>query len=1263
MPQDRPIILLLSDFSPLYEGDARSSVGDAVFHKEVSKLITARAACSMLINEESLNLVKDNKQALQDFVSTEKSFILQLNKLMSDAFDSLNILTYKDVSIIPGFYGILAGAGYRKSDIQVYSATKLWQQSLLELKYKILSHTRQLLVDTFTRNNVITDKDQYQLSDVVVVSDNVKRLWIYDAQDLGLPTAAALSDNTYSANNQIKLLNDFSNSYLINIANRGTNKEFLSNSSLDAFQASGRDISVLANCLFKEFSFSEYLSKKENRDNLMDEYGYSYSSKGNHAIFDYLIGNFNKSVLLPVKKPVGNGKSLVGLSQDYVSTDKNTFYNVLTFENTFNDELKITPGSYYYIDSSVSVVGGNRFDTSRITKLVDRCNASHDALATMVDMLGYDMNPPTTTALLSNGFKAKDSYVAKDPNSLSLGSVKNSLSLVSKLYSKLTTVSDGYLSGIDPQLVKSNVPLGEQNSVRLAAIICKSAIEPHTNYASVSQTLKYYLFASIMSVVSQQVDGTNNSVQIDQFKGKIAGLLQKVLASVSPDDISLAASEGRTIVTIAGTAPSVNENVYNYSQFSDIKLESRDDELGWSWTSPNKTSYYQLFEKVMGRPFNQKQDAPTRDPDTNEILLPFVDEMNAEISQERRQAYFAYTGATLARTFAIDFDRGLWKSLVDCMSTVYKSPIYDGEQTFYSGMNRTAYMFAYFDMLLRIVAAQTPENLAGFYTTDYNIESNYITEDPNGSTLTIHNEAGYLIDSSTSEQVNELFEYSVGVQDTSITLSPKRVTSAVAQLDASLHSTLKDISLIRNYVNSASKKLKAFKDFLNKSFQTHIGQIQPLYASDKSLTEDQKNALINLSLTEEQIIQSQFIGSEISDRLNPASDLESKLLTTPYYANFPTKFTDYVSVNDIDTISYPLLSSYFKSADMQGVPAYNKKIMSIGMPQRHLRALRSITGNLTSAESAFNNVIKLYVYKIDWRHPSIVYSPKKFLFETRRFPTRELVNWKLELLDSNDTNLLDIPTKLFTVDSGFVTCKDFDSAFPTSVYGSNNFLSLAERQEIISNHAMSFILDEYLRWFTDAKFDETRYTNFSPLSPNIEKVEMQYESFVNSIPRNTNPNKSGTAIALFEKSSKQVILSPDNPPSVPAANQPNGSPPAQNYVIPSDSIIRDHFYYNDTLLLDVDSYKRRMLYPKKFDRVFNILIDPDDFYVDIASSNSTETGITELKTLIDEGVLINISEDPNNPQYRHRDTSDSDVSLDEYFVSVVNYDYSTQYEI
>ena len=109
----------------------------------------------------------------------------------------------------------------------------------------------------------------------------------------------------------------------------------------------------------------------------------------------------------------------------------------------------------------------------------------------------------------------------------------------------------------------------------------------------------------------------------------------------------------------------------------------------------------------------------------------------------------------------------------------------------------------------------------------------------------------------------------------------------------------------------------------------------------------------------------------------------------------------------------------------------------------------------------------------------------------------------------------------------------------------------------------------------------------------------------------------------------------------------------KTYTIPMDNTILS-FFSNETFVLNIEDIKRRMVYMKKFDRVFNVIFDPDDFYVD--TSVSPKTSVESLKKL---GVLVGGDQGSSRKSlsYKNRDTSQEDVTLDEYFVTIEPYDY------
>jgi hypothetical protein len=103
---------------------------------------------------------------------------------------------------------------------------------------------------------------------------------------------------------------------------------------------------------------------------------------------------------------------------------------------------------------------------------------------------------------------------------------------------------------------------------------------------------------------------------------------------------------------------------------------------------------------------------------------------------------------------------------------------------------------------------------------------------------------------------------------------------------------------------------------------------------------------------------------------------------------------------------------------------------------------------------------------------------------------------------------------------------------------------------------------------------------------------------------------------------------------------------------------------------DGQAVSAQLLRPKQFDRVFNIIIDPDDFEIDVHATLATPLGKDALQQLIEQGDVVSLDRQftervdtstLNLEQYRfvERDKNESDLAFDKYFVVVESYDQAT----
>lgn len=187
-------------------------------------------------------------------------------------------------------------------------------------------------------------------------------------------------------------------------------------------------------------------------------------------------------------------------------------------------------------------------------------------------------------------------------------------------------------------------------------------------------------------------------------------------------------------------------------------------------------------------------------------------------------------------------------------------------------------------------------------------------------------------------------------------------------------------------------------------------------------------------------------------------------------------------------------------------------------------------------------------------------------------------------------------------------------------------------------------------------------------------------------------NASGIAAHIDVSQGYQTIENPPNP--VPLKTQIK---PITNMAAALDNISSryvptlvhslkslSNFAKIQTTLSDGLAVSRQLLSPKQFDRVFNVIIDPDEFDIDFARSTSTVYGTRALRLMLQRGEIIpsavsktgkeiklnlplrnqltrvlshpaykgHLDPNINNFHFRERDRNNRDMLFEKYFVTV-----------
>jgi hypothetical protein len=238
-----------------------------------------------------------------------------------------------------------------------------------------------------------------------------------------------------------------------------------------------------------------------------------------------------------------------------------------------------------------------------------------------------------------------------------------------------------------------------------------------------------------------------------------------------------------------------------------------------------------------------------------------------------------------------------------------------------------------------------------------------------------------------------------------------------------------------------------------------------------------------------------------------------------------------------------------------------KKILSVGIPSGFINQLISKT-------SIENDIFRIKVYKVDLTRPAVVYNPQEFKFELSRFVSRD--SSLILRSDSSDIKKL-FPTKdlssLMTDNIiQYFRPERREGLIPSFSGEKYSFLTDGDKEEIYSNHITSYMLEIYLRIMNGISLDE----------PSIK-----------------------------ERLSENEIL--------------NLSLGIRNILGDQNALVGN---FNSSLqggnLSSSEQIAQSILTPKKFDRVFNFILEDNKFTINKEKS---------------ENSLQVIQSDPNSRDY------------------------------
>jgi len=1045
---------------------------------------TSKFLLNLIIKTKHVKDQLDLRNSLYNIDTKKISFEHQINfstgnNDTNSKFDQLSV--GKFISKTFTFVDILESQGFDRKVLEnIFTSTKLWMQMLYEYKRIIKNQSDQFL-------NVKTKKKTDQNS-TNIFKDSIK---IFNVSTIDPPGLQGIAD---LAKKQVQDVAD-----VVNI----TANAFDSIYSQSSFESDESKVALLSNALCKEYSYSRGLLDPSLIELLRNSYQYTVSNGngGNLNVFDNVLGQFPSNVL---SIPLSNLNSLVSLSQ--VSISQNVA--VLPFESKYldGDSGFVTPGASWYIDQIFQLTNG-KFDVKNLDELLSMLKTAYKNYNLVLDRMNINMIENSGTNM---------GNVMLNPTKF----VQRAIDLFSDKQGN----TFGYIQD-DPM---TNVFVMALQSKQLKALLF---------LFSINQISRSYNSDLRFPNALQELDSS-------PFTDELVNQIGKLLVSLTrPTSTNLSEAGTSTVSLVA------------------IKKLIRKGTLVSTLINSTMLQVYHEFKHI------------------NAINL--------------------------------------------------------SGRTVYSGHLDTIMMMVVFDTMITSLAMTTSTRITGRLFQP-RIQASH------DETFIVHVE---------KRNVRE------------------RASSITNKLQVEL-GTIQSFSwLILETIRRLSDSLTTFYNFLNSpqaitnmaSITTTINNPEQM----KFLLSEQQIMLLNSNVDD---ILAKFKTSQLDmTRTNTQND-EIKILDD---VNVPLNVKNVL----YETLIQPEFSTK---------KALNKKILTVGLPldfSRRLSQKGKISTQATDKlKSKQLDIVKIFVYRIDTLNQDIVFKPQKLLFELSRFPVR---NFDTMNDVSRGASIQSIIGSVALRDFGESLDENSSSAVSYYLEGDANsafnspsyeFLSLQQKRELARNHVLSYMLEIYIKLLTGISTSDHSFT----MDANDEKTIKMFEStFIKLlIEKNTAVVTNGIANTIKQSqissigtffssnrstaSSRMVGIAGSNKnltftAATSLASLPRqGIKPLMNLVKLVSKVSNLKTTISDGVLMS-----KNIIRPRQFDRVFNVIIDPDDFEINYEATIKTEYGKKSFEQLIKKRIVIPVdSNDQRRRAYKFRenDISQGSASFDKYFVTLGTFD-------
>lgn len=551
---------------------------------------------------------------------------------------------------------------------------------------------------------------------------------------------------------------------------------------------------------------------------------------------------------------------------------------------------------------------------------------------------------------------------------------------------------------------------------------------------------------------------------------------------------------------------------------------------------------------------------------------------------------------------------------LDSLAGINGNPIYITQEdglTKYNRLSPSIILLLIFETFCSFVAKYPYVYSVGKRSrSDSNSEGFYYFEVMPGAITNLHT------------AIESVLNNTLNAQSISRTAGANLNLGSADQNDSMIQSLTSDLSLIVGKLRNENKTIQNFLhvlDVFKQRFTTTQEKIQNSFsqtAFQSFVDAGNDIRILQIIKTPSQLRTALYIYDEYKERiknvplvLGTDEDI-SKLVISPKT----------IKQQNIETLFALFQEPQFNEARS---PHERMKIVSIGIPvglseRLHERIVKeNIDRRSFEDERQQLDVVKISIYKRDFRFPHIIFKPKQFTFDLSMFVSDETSFAEAEPQENENFN--NIVQRIVTYDYDRLDSKSYNIATLNELYGT--ILSPNEQNELFLNHIRSHLLSNYIQIMANGTQikEDTFLQNDITLGTNINNEFMNlFKQYVNEI-------------YGFEFGNQNLLdfLQLQN----------------------ADEEVRDLVrlvVYGNTEVFEPNVPYSKIVMPKMFDRIFHIPILVDDFEIDHVATNATNSGrLALLKNFVQDKIKLS-----SDGKQSFEATGPNDIVFSDFFVTI-----------